>query len=137
MNVNMTQEEVEKAIAKLKNGKASGVDGVIGEIVKYGGEDMVRALVMLFQEVWRREKIPKEWMKGVIFPIFKKGSRKEMNNYRGTLLLSVVGKVFAVVLNDRVLEWAEGILVEEQYGFRPNRGCRDPLFVSREVVRNR
>jgi hypothetical protein len=27
--------------------------------------------------------------------------------------------------------------VEEQFGFRPGRGCRDPLFVLREIVRNR
>ena len=52
-------------------------------------------------------------------------------------MLSVVGKVFAAVLNHRVIEWAEGVLVEEQFGFRPGRGCRDPLFVLREIVRNR
>ena len=137
LNVEVTEEEVEEAVENLKNGKASGTDEVIAEVLKHGGEGMMRALFLLCREVWGREKIPKEWMKGVIFPILKKGSRSDMTNYRGISLLSVVGKVFAVVLNRRVIEWSEGVLVEEQFGFRPGRGCRDPLFVLREIVVNR
>ena len=81
--------------------------------------------------------MPDEWLRGVIFPILKKGSARDMRNFRGISLLSVVGKVFGVVLNNRIIPWAEGVLVEEQFGFRPGRGCRDPLFILREVVRNR
>ena len=84
-----------------------------------------------------REEVPSEWLKGVIFPIMKKGDKNDMRNYRGISLLSVVGKVFAVILNNRLTEWGEGVLVEEQFGFRAGRGCRDPLFVLREVVKNR
>ncbi len=73
----------------MKNGKASGVDEVIAEVLKHGGEGMMMALFVLCREVWGKEQVPKEWMKGVIFPILKKGSKKEMWNYRGILLLSV------------------------------------------------
>jgi hypothetical protein len=137
LNVEMTGEEVEEVVQNMKNGKASGVDEVIAEVLKHGGEGMMMALVVLCRDVWGKERIPKDWMKGVIFPILKKGDKKDMGNYRGISLLSVVGKVFAAVLNHRVIKWAEGVLVEEQFGFRPGRGCRDPLFVLREIVRNR
>jgi hypothetical protein len=137
LNVRVKFEEVEFAVENMKNGKASGVDEVILEILKYGGEEMMTSVFMLCEAVWKKETVPQEWMKGVIFPILKKGSDKDMRNYRGISLLSVVGKVFGVVLNNRVIQWAEGVLVEEQFGFRPGRGCRDPLFILREVVRNR
>ena len=129
LNVEVAEEEIEKVVQDMKNGKASGVDEVIAEVLKHGGEGMMTALFVLCREVWGKERVPKEWMKGVISPILKKGNKKEMANYRGISLLSVVGKVFAAVLNHRVIEWAEEVLVEEQFGFGPGRGCRDPLFV--------
>jgi hypothetical protein len=137
LNVDISLEEVERAVGKLKSGKADGVDGVIPEILKYGGDNMVEAVYELCRLVWEREELPQDWMKALIFPIAKKGSKDDMGNYRGISLLSVVGKVFGAVLNARVIGWAEGVLVDEQFGFRPSRGCRDPLFVLREIVMNR
>ena len=59
-------------------------------------------LVKLFNEVWGRGVAPRDWKSAIIVPIHKKGSRLECTNYRGISFLSVVGKVFARVLNDRV-----------------------------------
>jgi hypothetical protein len=61
-------------------------------------------------------------------------------NYRGITLLSVVGKVYNRVLGDRLISFAEretGGIVEEQGGFRPDRGTEDQLFVLTEVLRSR
>ena len=63
---------------------------------------VMKWLVLLFNMVWRVGVAPADWRKAQIIPIFKKGSRLECSNYRGISLLSVVGKVYAGVLNDRV-----------------------------------
>ena len=54
--------------------------------------------------VWRVGVAPEDWRKALIIciPIYKKGSRLKCSNYRGIRLLSVVGKVYAGVMNDRV-----------------------------------
>ena len=80
-----------------------------------------------------------EWCKGMIFPIFKDGYKRDTGNFRGITLLSIVGKVFTSILNDRLVRWSEErkILVEEQGGFRPQRGCPDQLFSLIELLRNR
>ena len=40
----ITLEEVEKAMTELRRGKAPGVDGVVNEVLMYGGDAMTRAL---------------------------------------------------------------------------------------------
>ena len=42
------RDEVLRAIAKLKNGKAIGNDGVLGEMIKAGKEILIDILVKLF-----------------------------------------------------------------------------------------
>jgi hypothetical protein len=40
-------------------------------------------LYRLMRKIWTENKIPGEWHKGIIVPIYKKGDRKLCSNYRG------------------------------------------------------
>ena len=112
-------------IRKLKRGKAAGVGQIVSEIIKYGGEQVSKVIWLLCTKCWKLEKVPVEWMKGIIFPIYKEGDSRDPNNHRGISLLSIVAKLYASVLNCRLSAWCEnnGIILEEQGGFRPGRGC--------------
>ena len=61
-------------------------------------------------------------------------------NYRGITLLSIVGKVYNRVLGNRLMSFAEreslGI-VEEQGGFRPERGTEHQIFILTEILKAR
>ena len=131
--------ETSAAILRLKLGKAAGVDEVVAEVIVKGGELVTNAIHLLCEKVWTEEKVPTEWTKGIIFPIYKDGEKKETGNYRGITLLSIVGKVYAQILNERLMRWTEKnkVLVEEQGGFRPHRGCPDQLFTLVEILKNR
>ena len=74
-----------------------------------------------------------------IINIFKKGDREDPGNYRGITLLSVVGKVFCKILNNRLVQCLdkEGALHEGQAGFRLNRGCMDNVYTLSEIVQGR
>ena len=53
---------------------------------------------------------PEDWRSAVICSLYKgKGERTECSNYRGISLLSVVGKVFAGIIEDRVRKVTEGL----------------------------
>jgi len=114
----------------------------MNEIFMYGGERIEQATWLLCREVFHREVFPKSWARGLIFPIFKGGTNEERydpKKYRGITLLSVLGKIYASVLNDRATTWIEkkGILVEEQAGFRQDRATVDQLFILTETIKNR
>ncbi len=50
----VTREEVLLAIQRLKNGKAAGPDGIIGELLKHAGHLAVDILVKFFNVLFDR-----------------------------------------------------------------------------------
>lgn len=73
----------------------------------------------------------------MIIPIFKKGDRKECNNYRGITLIAHVAKIFERVLEGRLRRKIEGEMEEEQYGFRKDRSTFDLIFSLRNMMEKR
>ena len=67
--------------------------------------------------------------------LFKKGDREDLGNYRGITLLSVVGKVFCKVFNNRLVHCLDKGALHE--GFRVNRCCMDNVYTLNEIVRGR
>ena len=78
------------------------------------------------------------WREGLIVNILKKGDREDPANYRGITLLSVVGKVFCKILNNRLVQCLDkGVLHEGQDGFRINRSCMDNVYTLNGIVQGR
>ena len=108
-------------------------------MLKYGGEKLWHCVWWLCKEIFQFKRIPTEWTRGLIFPIYKKGDKLDTNNYRGITLLSVVAKVFSTVLNNRLVSFCESknIILEEQGGFRTQRSTLDHVFTLLEVLKLR
>ena len=100
---------------------------------------MVDVLEQLFSFIWQEEIVPRQWRDGLIVNIFKKGDREDPGNYRGITLLSVVGKVFCKILNNRLVQCLdkEGALYEGQAGSRLSRGCMDNVYTLNEIMQSR
>ena len=82
----------------------------------------------------QKKKIPDDWGKAVIVPIFKKKDKLDCANYRGISLLSLVWKVFCSIKHSRMKKKTEEILSESQAGFRPGRSTADQLFSLRQIT---
>ena len=99
--------EIGKCVRKLKNNKSGGSDGLVGNLLKCGGSGMIELLHRLFAVIWREEFVPPQWREGLIVNLFKRGDKEDPGNYRGITLLSVVGKVFCKVLNERLVTYLD------------------------------
>lgn len=131
-----SSHEMAAGLQRLRNGKTPGVDQIHAEFLRYGGVQLQRAMLILFNEILRCEYWPDRWRLGLICPIYKRtGAETELDNYRPITLLSIVSKLFETLLNTRLMEWAEKnrVLCDEQGGFRTKRGCADQLFILKEV----
>ena len=84
-------------------------------------------------KIWKQEKIPCEWAEGILCPIYKKGDRKQCNNYRGVSFLNITYKIFAIILYNRLSKTIEPEIGNYQMGFRPNRPTIDNIFIVRQI----
>ena len=129
--------EIASAIKQLKSGKAAGPDEVVAEALKAGDKPLLNRLHSLLRMIWESDKIPNTWKKATIVPLLKKGDNQQCKNYRGISLLSIVGKVFMKVIQQRLQKRREQLAREEQAGFRPGRGCCDQIFALRQLLEER
>ena len=134
----ISEAEVERAVKALCNRKAAGICGIPPELLKYGGVDMIREMTSMFNVFLEQERVPDEWKKAIIVPLFKnKGSRLDCGNYRGISLISVPSKTFMRVLLNKIKPQLEEKLREEQAGFRGGRSTVDQIFALRQIVEKR
>ena len=66
-----------EAINLAKNIKSPGLDGITNELIKNGDVSLHKSMFIMFKKLISFEKIPKEWNRSIIIPIFKKGDRKD------------------------------------------------------------
>ena len=57
----------------MKNRKAAGADNIPAELLKADPYMSADILLPLFQDIWQREKFPKQWKEGIIIKMPKKG----------------------------------------------------------------
>ena len=136
-----TLEETKQAIWGMQNWKATGHDSLPVELLKVDGlEDDFEPVVLeefhdLLVRVWEEGNVPQEWKDATIKVLYKKADRSNCNNYRGISLVSHAGKVLLNIVAHRLSIYceAQGIMPEEQCGFRPGRSTVDMLFVVRRL----
>ena len=101
---------------------------------KYGGEALLEWLTRVCKVCVSEEKVPNDWVRAIVVPLYKgKGDRNDCKNYRGISLLSIPDKVYGRILIERVRVLTEGMIGEEQCGFRSGRGCVDHVFVMKQM----
>ena len=129
-----TMDEMARAIAGLKDGKAPGGDGIPAEVWKHGGDNLFSRLHQLITNAWELGSVPQAWKDASIVTIYKKGDRTDCGNYRGISLLSIAGKIFARILLNRLsTHITPEVVPETQCGFRGNRSTVDMIFCLRQL----
>ena len=94
--------EVNWALESTAINKASGCDGIPGELFKTLKDDVIKVLHSVCQQIWKTHQWSQEWKRSTLIPIPKKSSIKECANYPTTALISHVGKVMFKIFHARL-----------------------------------
>ena len=97
---------------------------------------MIVPLENNFNNIYNKKCFPKQWTKRIILPIHKKGDLKEPSNYRGITLVSCFGKLFTVIINERLKKWAvqNEIISDAQFGFKADYSTVDAIFILQSLI---
>ena len=89
-NTSFNVSDVEKALRKLKIGKAPGIDGIAKEHLQYSHPSLTVYITFLFNMMSLHCYVPDDFGVGVVVPIIRDrlGDISDVNNYRGITLES-------------------------------------------------
>lgn len=136
INTPFSENELEKAMKKLKDNKCPGHDGVTNEVLKAGGNQMKKSILKMMNWLWQHEVIPSEFKNLDIKSIYKgKGQTSDLKNHRGVCIGVALHKLYETMIDTRSSPIIENKgFTENQAGGRRNRGIADHLFIIRAVL---
>jgi len=126
----VTAQEIKNIIRSLKWKTSSGYDEVSPKLLKLSLPYITSPLTYLCNKSLT-SGIFSSWLKySQVTPLFKKGSKSELSNYRPISLLTSFSKIFEKVIYKRLVNHASvyNILSKAQYGFRTNMSTDNAIY---------
>ena len=111
--------KVRKLLEKFETKKSTGLDKLSSRMLKIAAGVLAPSLAFLFNQSISSGIVPTEWKLARVTPIFKKGKRQDVNNYRPISI--VPAKVFEKIIYDQFFKYLNDnndLLVNCQSGFR-------------------
>ena len=129
-DIEVTSEEVRKLLQDLNVNKATGPDGIPPRILSLAATELSIPIAILFQKSISTGSLPNEWKMAHVTPIFKKGSKSAVNNYRPVSLTCVTCKLMEKIVRKHIMEHLinNNLITEHQHGFVPGRSCITQLL---------
>ena len=115
--------EVFKQLKKLSRKKATGPDELPPGMLKDVAKQISQPLCYVINQSLTSGTIPNDFKYGVVTPVFKSGTKQDMNNYRPITVLPVCSKLLKKCIHRQLSEFLEEkkLLSSTQFGFRKRR----------------
>ena len=125
-----SEDDIAKILQNLDPNKAHGHDQISIHISKICGKTICEPLESIFCEYLNTGLFPLEWKKANLVPVYKKGNKQCLKNYRPVSLLPICGKIFEkLIFNEMFKFFNENNLISpKQSGFKPGDSCISQLI---------
>ena len=101
--LNVTAEMVQNEIKNHNMNKSCGPDEIHPRMLIELSSNISKPIAFLFNKTIEYGKIPNDWKKANVSPIFKKGARNRAENYRSISLTSVVCKLMERFIKEAIM----------------------------------
>ena len=95
---------------------------------------LLPALTIIFNMILSLNEIPEQWKRALVIPVYKKGDRSNVGNYRPVSLTSSFCRLFEAVIHAKILEhiYNHDLISPHQFGFLPGRSSCNQLLTCLE-----
>ena len=123
------EEVVCECLGNIKVHKSLGPDGVHPQVLRELLEVVAEPLSVIYQRSWRTGEVPEDWRTASVSPVFKKGKKEDLGNYRPVSLTYVPGKVMEQLVLDAISRQLgeQEVIRSTQHGFTKGRSCSTNL----------
>lgn len=124
-----TESEVLQVIIELKAKSSHGYDGMSSRLVKQISDLICSPLTHLINTSLKDGTFPSVLKHAIVRPLFKKGKRDDVNNYRPISLVPTFSKIFEKIFLYRLTSFIKhnDILSPSQFGFIKDRNTADAI----------
>ena len=128
-DIDFDHRAVRKLLSNINSNKAQGPDGIHGKILKNCAVGLAFPLTCIFRASYNSGHIPEEWKLANVVPIFKKGDKASVENYRPISLTCLIMKVFERLVKEKLLSLTVDFLDPRQHGFLEQKSCTTNMVV--------
>ena len=123
--VSTTLIEVGKLLLELNANKSCGPDDIHPRILKHCSNSLASPLCALFNTSFKCSEIPDDWKIANVIPLYKKGAKDKVENYRPVSLTSITSKICEKIVRKLIVNfWTEHqVFIGEQFSFMKKRSC--------------
>ena len=130
-----TMDQLQKAIAKLRNNKCKDPHGHINELYKHLGHDGLVSLLKLLNKIKATIIIPSKLDLSNVSTIYKgKGSKQDVINLRGIFKLPILRNLLDRLICYDEEETVSSSMGQFQVGNQKDRNIRDHTLVVQAVI---
>ena len=132
----ITLKEIQDAIIASKKNKASGLDGLINEMLKAGSSILLPYIHKLFNAIFTSGNFPDSWRTNTLSPLHKKGDTYTTGNYRGIAVSTCISKLFLSILQKRLssLSDANNLVPNCQLGYKKKTSTADHILTLKNII---
>ena len=126
-------------IRNLNPSKAHGHDGISIRMIQLSCKSIAKPLYLLFRNCFEASTFPIEWKKANVIPVYKKGNKQEISNYRPISLLPIFSKIFERIIFNNIFNYMDEnkFFNPNQSGFRPGDSCVHQLIsITHDIHKN-
>ena len=127
----LSENELVNATRIAQNNRAVGPDNTPNEILKIAG--VPESLIQFYDSAYDGNP-PSKWLLSTTVPVFKKGDKSNLINYRQICLMCHPAKIFNIALLIRLRNGLDKHLRYNQNGFRQQRGTVQHTLCLRRVM---
>lgn len=119
--IRFTRRDVERVLNDVDVNKGGGPDGIPNSFLKHTSFNLATPLTDIFNQSIATGIFPSHFKRAHVMPIFKRGDKTDVTNYRPICILNSISKIFERLVHDGILAFLNDVIDTCQHGFMKNR----------------